>query len=182
MQQQQQAILSNILQQQSPSTERDDGYSELIRSGPPQIQESKSHKPRPQYNRPLIPAPQNWVQSTFDTDNNNQGGIEDKYDDDEELEEDYHSGQQYHQQAQQDWRDLRRLNKIYVPLPRLKRGRKGRGDFFKDDYHAGYNKIEIQALSSARKAAYEAQRQNHQYHNTPQPPPPPSAPVKEHLE
>ncbi|KAF9136772.1 hypothetical protein BGX30_010877 [Mortierella sp. GBA39] len=166
-QQLQQAPLSNKLLQQ-PSAKKDEVYSELIKPGPPQGQESKSNKVLPRYNRPLIPAPLNWVQSTIDIDNNKQNGIEDS-DDDEEVgfEGEDHRGHHYNQQAQCDWRGLRRLSKAYVPLPRRKRGRKGRGDFFEDDYHAGFNKIEIHALSSAGKAAYEAQRQNRQHHDAP---------------
>ncbi|KAG0279546.1 hypothetical protein BGZ96_001933 [Linnemannia gamsii] len=154
-------------------------YSELIESGPPHGQEPNKtrHQNHYTYNRPLIPAPQNWVQSTFATNNGNKDDIEYRDDDgDDELDEDY-LGQYYNQQApnqqQHDWRDLRRLGKVYVPLPRRKRGRKGRGDLFEDDYHAGFNKIEIQALSTVGKAAYEAQRQKRQYHEAPPPPPPP---------
>ncbi|KAG9069567.1 hypothetical protein KI688_010471 [Linnemannia hyalina] len=166
-QQLQQALLSNKLEQQ-PSVKKDEAYSELIKPGPSPGQESKSSKALPRYNRPLIPAPLNWVQSTIDIDNNNQNGIEDS-DDDEEVgfEGEDHLGQHYNQQDQYDWRGLRRLSKVYVPLPRRKRGRKGRGDFFEDDYHAGFNKIEIHTLSSAGKAAYEAQRQNRQHHDAP---------------
>ncbi|OAQ32675.1 hypothetical protein K457DRAFT_1138187, partial [Linnemannia elongata AG-77] len=156
------------LQQQQLPVKKDQAYSELVKPGSPQEQEPKSNKVLPRYNRPLIPAPQNWVQSTIDIDDNQQNGIEDSDDDKEvDLEGEDHLGQHYNQQTQYDWRGLRKLSKVYVPLPRHKRGRKGRGDFFEDDYHAGFNKIEIQALSSTGKAAYEAQRQNRQHHNAP---------------
>ncbi|KAF9079805.1 hypothetical protein BGX23_003195 [Mortierella sp. AD031] len=52
-------------------------------------------------------------------------------------------------------------DKAYTPPSgrgRRMRSRKGRGDLFEFDHHAGYNKDEILAMSSARKAAYEAQR------------------------
>ncbi|KAF9273112.1 hypothetical protein BGZ88_004054 [Linnemannia elongata] len=156
------------LRKQVEEENKNQAYSELVKPGPPQEQEPKSNKVLPRYNRPLIPAPQNWVQSTIDIDDNQQNGIEDSDDDKEvDLEGEDHLGQHYNQQTQYDWRGLRKLNKVYVPLPRHKRGRKGRGDFFEDDYHAGFNKIEIQALSSAGKADYEAQRQNRQHHNAP---------------
>ncbi|KAF9537089.1 hypothetical protein EC957_008872 [Mortierella hygrophila] len=119
--------------------------------------------------QPSAKKDENWVQSTIDIDNK-QNGIEDSDDDEEvDFEGEDHPGQYYNQQDQYDWRGLCRLNKVYVPLPRRKRGRKGRGDFFEDDYHAGFNKIEIHALSSAGKAAYEAQRQNRQHHDASRP-------------
>jgi hypothetical protein len=182
-QQQQHALRSDMLHQEKQSSPKTKGvYTELIKSGPPPVQES--NKPRLQhiYNRPLIPAPLNWVQPTFTTDNTTNNSSQDdiehrEADDDEELEEDF--SRQHYNQQQLEWRDLRRLGKVHVPLPRRKRGRKGRGDLFEDDYHAGLNKIEIHALSTAGKAAYEAQRQKRQHHEAPPPPPPPVSAMEE---
>ncbi|KAF9120597.1 hypothetical protein BGW39_011250 [Mortierella sp. 14UC] len=72
-----------------------------------------------------------------------------------------HHSLQHHrqQQNQQDWRDVRKANKAPTSYtPRQRKGRRGRGDMYMDDYHAGYNKVEIQAMSSERKAAFEAQK------------------------
>ncbi|KAF9104364.1 hypothetical protein BGX29_002048 [Mortierella sp. GBA35] len=61
-------------------------------------------------------------------------------------------------------------DKAYVPPKgrgRRLRSRKGRGDLFEDDYHAGYNKDEIYVMSATRKAEYEADRQKRQHHDAP---------------
>ncbi|KAG0273632.1 hypothetical protein BGZ95_010562 [Linnemannia exigua] len=50
--------------------------------------------------------------------------------------------------------------------PRQKKGRKGRGDLYQDDYHAGFSKSEIQAMSSERKAEYEVRKLKRQMHET----------------
>ncbi|KAF9119652.1 hypothetical protein BGW39_000139 [Mortierella sp. 14UC] len=170
----QQALLSSNLQQyqQQPvdesvqnerSCETDEVLSELMGSGPPCVQESNNTQQQPH----VSSAPQPWNQA-LTTDNKTQVDVDAKDEDDASEEED-HPGH-YNQQAQNqqyDWRGLRRISKAYVPMPRLKRGRKGRGDLFEDDYHAGFNKMEIQALSTAGKAAYEAQRQKRQQHEEP---------------
>ncbi|KAF9911526.1 hypothetical protein EC991_003329 [Linnemannia zychae] len=73
---------------------------------------------------------------------------------------DEHLCPSYHQEhKQQNWRDVRRANKTPTSYtPRQKKGRKGRGDLFMDDYHAGYSKLEIHAMSNERKANFEVQR------------------------
>ncbi|KAF8923987.1 hypothetical protein BGZ47_004327, partial [Haplosporangium gracile] len=66
-----------------------------------------------------------------------------------------------HQDTDYARRGLRKTEKAYIPPPtgkgRRRRGRKGKGDLFEHDYHAGYSKPEILAMSSERKATFEAQ-------------------------
>ncbi|KAF9924540.1 hypothetical protein FBU30_005534 [Linnemannia zychae] len=76
----------------------------------------------------------------------------------------YHIPQnQYHAKNDQqlNWRAVRKLNNAYIPKPRQKKGRRGKGDLFEYDYHAGYSKSEIQSKSSEQKAAYEVQKLRH---------------------
>ncbi|KAK3824082.1 MAG: hypothetical protein J3R72DRAFT_458590, partial [Linnemannia gamsii] len=174
LQPQQQAILSDKLQQQAceiflqyePSSRK---ASEPMEPGPTPVQESNLHEQQ-LFIQPFISSTlPSWDQALNSNHIENQAADED--DDDEANEGQDHPGQHYNshqeQSQQYDWRGLRRISKIYTPIPRCKRGRKGRGDLFEDDYHAGYNKIEIQALSTAGKAAYEAQRQMRQQHDEP---------------
>ena len=59
------------------------------------------------------------------------------------------------------WRGLKKTNKAYTPPSgngRRKRCRKGKGDLYENDYHAGYSKPEILAMSSERKATFETQK------------------------
>ncbi|KAG0378944.1 hypothetical protein BGX24_002276, partial [Mortierella sp. AD032] len=67
----------------------------------------------------------------------------------------------YHQE---DRRQANKTSSAFVP--RQKKGRKGRGDLFQDDYHAGFSKPEIQAMSSERKAEYETRKLKSQLHET----------------
>ncbi|KAF9129507.1 hypothetical protein BGX30_013919 [Mortierella sp. GBA39] len=62
----------------------------------------------------------------------------------------------------------KKTDKAYTPLSgkgRRKRGHKGKGDLYENDYHAGLTKSEILAMSSERKAAFEVQklRRQHQH-------------------
>ncbi|KAF9184189.1 hypothetical protein BGZ51_003507 [Haplosporangium sp. Z 767] len=58
-----------------------------------------------------------------------------------------------------DWRGQRKSNRQNQPpssCGRRKRGRKGRGDLYEDDYHAGHSKGEIKAMCRERNAAFQA--------------------------
>ncbi|KAG0370428.1 hypothetical protein BC939DRAFT_434741 [Gamsiella multidivaricata] len=59
-----------------------------------------------------------------------------------------------------DWRKLRKASRTQqssTSVGRRKRGRKGRGDLYEDDYHAGHSKKEIQEMCQERQAVFEAQ-------------------------
>ncbi|KAF9911528.1 hypothetical protein EC991_003331 [Linnemannia zychae] len=143
----------------------DEVHSELRGSGPLCEQQPNSAQQLEQTFVSYPPQPWNY---TLTSSTDNQAGV-DAEEEDKVSEEEFRSGY-YNQQVQNiqyDWRGLRRINKAFVPMPRLKRGRKGRGDLFQDDYHAGFNKTEILALSTAGKATYEAQRQKRQQYEEP---------------
>ncbi|KAG0271902.1 hypothetical protein BGZ95_000227 [Linnemannia exigua] len=172
LQQQQQATLSDkfqqhvsetLLQYEPPSRKA----PEPMEPGPSLVQESNK---APQFIQTFVSStPQSWSQAL--TADHVESQVADEDEDDEASDREGHPRQYYnsqHTQSQQyDWRELRRISKVYTPMPRRKRGRKGRGDLFEDDYHAGFNKIEIQSLSTAGKAAYESQRQRRQQHDAP---------------
>ncbi|KAK5821458.1 hypothetical protein F5H01DRAFT_364264 [Linnemannia elongata] len=85
----------------------------------------------------------------------------------------HHHHHTHHRQTQggheYTWRGLKKSDKAYTTSPtgngRRKRCRKGKkGDLYENDYHAGYSKPEILAMSSERKAAFEVQKLRRQRH------------------
>lgn len=77
----------------------------------------------------------------------------------------HHRSRRNRQMNQDDndyqWRGLKKTDKAYTPhngKGRRKRCRKGKGDLYENDYHAGLSKSEILAMSSERKAAFEVQK------------------------
>ncbi|KAG0072514.1 hypothetical protein BGZ90_011890, partial [Linnemannia elongata] len=88
----------------------------------------------------------------------------------------HHHHHTHHRQTQggheYTWRGLKKSDKTYTTSPtgngRRKRCRKGKkGDLYENDYHAGYSKPEILAMSSERKAAFEVQKLRRQRHEGP---------------
>ncbi|KAF9981187.1 hypothetical protein BGZ65_004232 [Modicella reniformis] len=71
-------------------------------------------------------------------------------------------GQEYKNSCHEDddWRTRRkaeRAQQTATKCGRHKKGRKGRGDLYENDYHAGYAKAEIQGMCREQQAKHEAQ-------------------------
>ncbi|KAG0221393.1 hypothetical protein B0O80DRAFT_423663 [Mortierella sp. GBAus27b] len=74
--------------------------------------------------------------------------------------EDAPNGYDYTPCGTDDWRTRRksaRAEEAAKSCGRRRQGRRGRGDLYEDDYHAGHSKREIQEMSREQRAKHEAQ-------------------------
>ncbi|KAG0005453.1 hypothetical protein BGZ80_001804 [Entomortierella chlamydospora] len=120
-----------------------------------QEQQQRQQQQRQQYQQQEQRARVSRYYDDYEDDENDEPFIMswDSYDRDDQVK--VRHWDRYEDEDLGRWR-LQKVNAVSQSPGRRKRGRKGRGDLYEDDFHAGYSKKEVREKCLERQATFQA--------------------------